>query len=170
LQIFLIGNRLHVFKTLANGSNSAALVETSYFQIQTGMCKFESPQGEESRAQPADFSKAYSKPRAFELAANLKCRTLLRSLKAPFLFQSLGFSTENLTNQSEKEEKENDDVTMGFVQQELRSALEENRERDELLTHTEAQYVILREYVVACDAKEPAVCDRSEQGLSLRSL
>jgi len=35
------------------------------------MCKFESSQKEESRAQSVDSSKAYSKPRGFNVQADL---------------------------------------------------------------------------------------------------
>jgi len=40
------------------------IVESTYFNMD--MCKFESPQKEESRARSADSSKAYTKLSAFE--------------------------------------------------------------------------------------------------------
>ena len=41
-----------------------SLLESSY--LNTDSCKFESSQKDESRAQSADSSKTYSKPRAFD--------------------------------------------------------------------------------------------------------
>ena len=50
--------------------------------------------------------------------------------------QGLGFSQLNSTkSKAEKQEQH----TMGFGLNELRSAVEENKERDELLLHTEAR-------------------------------
>ena len=60
-----------------------------------------------------------------------------------FLFQGLGFS--QLTTMKTKPDKAKAN-TMGFGQQELRSAVEENKERDELLKHTEARYVIVLDH------------------------
>jgi len=48
----------------ANGLSSAAFVETSY--LNTGMCRFESSQSEESRAQSPGSLKVCSKPRVFK--------------------------------------------------------------------------------------------------------
>jgi len=50
-------------KNLQIDSNSSPCVESSY--LYTDMCKFESSQKDESRAQSADSSKAYTQRRAF---------------------------------------------------------------------------------------------------------
>jgi len=50
-------------KKITNGFKPLTFVETGCLNV--GMCKFESSQKDESKAQSAEPSKAYRKPRAF---------------------------------------------------------------------------------------------------------
>jgi len=60
---FLIGNRLPI-KDLLIESLLTPNVESTY--LNRDMCKFESSQKDESRAQPTDYSKAYRNTSAFK--------------------------------------------------------------------------------------------------------
>jgi len=70
-KIFM-GNRFHVkLRILRPGIHKQILRVKSWkakeylLYLNIDMCKFESPQRDESRSQSADSSKAYRKPRAF---------------------------------------------------------------------------------------------------------
>jgi len=57
-------------KIIEQGKRVQAFVETSY--LNADMCTFELSQSEEIRALPADSSKAYNNPRAFNCSGSVE--------------------------------------------------------------------------------------------------